>query len=145
MEARAVTALHMQRKSTAKKPAKQAKKKTKPIKVKYISNPMKVETCASKFRELVQELTGQDAADLPPGQPIFAADALYPVTASVVAENPVPEFQDDQEPYDGADRVLNYFEPLDGDVFVPYVSESFSGCFTNGFCTVNALGSIDSV
>ncbi|KAE8681898.1 Sigma factor binding protein 2 [Hibiscus syriacus] len=33
----------------------------KPIKVVYISNPMKVKTSASKFRALVQKLTGQDA------------------------------------------------------------------------------------
>ncbi|KAE8728918.1 Sigma factor binding protein 2 [Hibiscus syriacus] len=39
---------------------KKAKSK-KPIKVVYISNPMKVKTSASKFRALVQKLTGQDA------------------------------------------------------------------------------------
>lgn len=36
-------------------------KKGKPIKVVYISNPMRVTTCPSQFRALVQELTGQDA------------------------------------------------------------------------------------
>ncbi|KAL5743709.1 hypothetical protein ACOSQ2_026825 [Xanthoceras sorbifolium] len=44
-----------------RKATKKSKTKTKPIKVVYISNPMKVKTCASKFRALVQELTGQDA------------------------------------------------------------------------------------
>ncbi|KAF5474261.1 hypothetical protein F2P56_006175 [Juglans regia] len=38
-----------------------SKKNFKPIKVVYISNPMKVKTSASQFRALVQELTGQDA------------------------------------------------------------------------------------
>lgn len=33
----------------------------KPIKVVYISNPMKIQTSASEFMALVQELTGQDA------------------------------------------------------------------------------------
>ncbi|KAF8716786.1 hypothetical protein HU200_025878 [Digitaria exilis] len=33
----------------------------KPIKVVYISNPMRVETSAAGFRALVQELTGRDA------------------------------------------------------------------------------------
>ncbi|KAJ7982359.1 sigma factor binding protein 1, chloroplastic-like [Quillaja saponaria] len=33
----------------------------KGIKVVYISSPMKVKTSASKFRALVQELTGQDS------------------------------------------------------------------------------------
>lgn len=42
-----------------------SKKKKKKIKVVYISNPMKVKTSASKFRALVQQLTGQHAEDLP--------------------------------------------------------------------------------
>lgn len=50
------TSLH-QRKSTKKK----TKPKSKAVKVVYISNPMKVKTCPSRFRALVQELTGQDA------------------------------------------------------------------------------------
>ena len=33
----------------------------KVIKVVYIAGPMKVKTSASKFRDLVQELTGQDS------------------------------------------------------------------------------------
>ena len=33
----------------------------KVIKVVYIASPMKVKTSASKFRDLVQELTGQDS------------------------------------------------------------------------------------
>lgn len=41
---------------------RQAKKiSKKPIKVVYISTPMKVKTSASKFRDLVQELTGRDS------------------------------------------------------------------------------------
>jgi hypothetical protein len=41
---------------------KQPKRITKkPIKVVYISTPMKVKTSASKFRDLVQELTGQNS------------------------------------------------------------------------------------
>ncbi|XP_027173895.1 sigma factor binding protein 1, chloroplastic-like [Coffea eugenioides] len=47
-----------------KKTNKQPKNKKKPVKVVYISNPMKVKTSASEFRALVQELTGQDA-DMP--------------------------------------------------------------------------------
>ncbi|KAE8671895.1 Sigma factor binding protein 1 [Hibiscus syriacus] len=33
----------------------------KGLKVVYISSPMKVQTCASQFRALVQELTGKDS------------------------------------------------------------------------------------
>lgn len=35
--------------------------KNQPLKVVYISNPMRVHTSASEFRALVQELTGRDA------------------------------------------------------------------------------------
>ncbi|KAJ9180984.1 hypothetical protein P3X46_009161 [Hevea brasiliensis] len=46
-----------ERKATKKSKAN----KKKPMKVVYISNPVKFKTCASKFRALVQKLTGQDA------------------------------------------------------------------------------------
>ncbi|KAJ0977967.1 hypothetical protein J5N97_013441 [Dioscorea zingiberensis] len=36
-------------------------KKKKEIKVVYISNPMKFQTSAANFRELVQKVTGQDS------------------------------------------------------------------------------------
>ncbi|KAI4381549.1 hypothetical protein MLD38_007613 [Melastoma candidum] len=41
--------------------AKHNKQRTKPVKVVYISNPMRVSTSASSFRDLVQRLTGQDS------------------------------------------------------------------------------------
>ncbi|KAJ0961524.1 hypothetical protein J5N97_001697 [Dioscorea zingiberensis] len=45
-----------------RKAQKQVKSKRKaPIKVVYISNPMRFETSAAKFRELVQSVTGQDS------------------------------------------------------------------------------------
>uniref|UniRef100_A0A1D1YV33 Protein MKS1 n=1 Tax=Anthurium amnicola TaxID=1678845 RepID=A0A1D1YV33_9ARAE len=46
--------------------SKKHKTKKKPIKVVYISNPMRVKTTAAEFKGLVQELTGQDSdiADL---------------------------------------------------------------------------------
>ncbi|KAF7804007.1 sigma factor binding protein 2, chloroplastic [Senna tora] len=52
---------------------KRSKSKKKPIKVVYISNPMKVKASASEFRALVQELTGQDA-ELPPDLSRFHLD-----------------------------------------------------------------------
>nr|XP_004249136.1 uncharacterized protein LOC101268236 [Solanum lycopersicum] len=46
----------------SKKANKQPKNtKKKPVKVVYISNPMKVNTSAEEFRALVQQLTGQHA------------------------------------------------------------------------------------
>ncbi|XP_010554768.1 PREDICTED: sigma factor binding protein 1, chloroplastic-like [Tarenaya hassleriana] len=145
METTVFSTLQQRKSSTTKKPAKTAKKKTKPIKVRYISNPMKVETCASKFRELVQELTGQDAVDLPTEPLILPAEDYSPVPGSAETETPAAEAEDDQEPYDGADLVPDYFEALDGDMFVPHMPESFSGCLQTGFYNVNAFGSIDSV
>uniref|UniRef100_A0A1D1YB40 Protein MKS1 n=1 Tax=Anthurium amnicola TaxID=1678845 RepID=A0A1D1YB40_9ARAE len=49
------------------KSPKRAKSKRKPIKVVYISSPMKVQATISQFKGIVQELTGQDSdvADLP--------------------------------------------------------------------------------
>ncbi|PON38837.1 VQ motif containing protein [Trema orientale] len=57
-----LTSVHHQQRKSTKKPNKTKKTSSnKPVRVVYISNPMKVKTSASKFRALVQELTGQDA------------------------------------------------------------------------------------
>ncbi|CAA3026028.1 Hypothetical predicted protein [Olea europaea subsp. europaea] len=56
-----------------KKASKQPKNKKKPVKVVYITNPIKFKTSASEFRSLVQELTGQDA-DMPEYSPRFVED-----------------------------------------------------------------------
>ncbi|KAL4386457.1 hypothetical protein GQ457_09G026180 [Hibiscus cannabinus] len=48
-----------QTKRTKKNTKKNSSKKD--LKVVYISSPMKVKTCASQFRALVQELTGKDS------------------------------------------------------------------------------------
>lgn len=44
-----------------KRSSKECKNKKKEIKVVYISNPMKFQTSAANFRELVQKVTGQDS------------------------------------------------------------------------------------
>lgn len=125
--------------------SKQMKKtasRNKPIKVRYISNPMKVKTCASKFRELVQELTGQDAVDQP--EPVFSPSTVSDLSPSPPPpENLAPRVLD-PEPFD--DRVCEYFEPLDGEeMFLPQMSAGFSGFFSNGFYNVNDFGRIDSM
>ncbi|CAH8363357.1 unnamed protein product [Eruca vesicaria subsp. sativa] len=130
----------------SKRPPKQMKKTAstnKPIKVRYISNPMRVKTCASKFRELVQELTGQDAVDLelePEFSPSVASDhSLSPPSE----ENLAPRVLD-QEPFD--DLVAGYYEPLDGeDMFLPQMSGGLSGYFSNEFYNMNGFGRIDSM
>ncbi|EOA24870.1 hypothetical protein CARUB_v10018159mg [Capsella rubella] len=136
----------------SRKSSPKHKKKTnnnKPIKVRYISNPMRVETCASKFRELVQELTGQDAVDL--DQP----DSIYYSPTSSADQNPSPppcavSTPEDvaprlQEPFDGS-GVGDCYEPLVGEeMFLPQMSAGFSGFFSNAFYNVNDFGSIDSI
>ncbi|CAH8359956.1 unnamed protein product [Eruca vesicaria subsp. sativa] len=126
-----------QRKSSTRKPPKQKRKttttiNTKPIKVRYISNPMRVETCASKFRELVQELTGQNAADLPPEPTTLAAAVPHPEEM-----NP--------EPLD--EGIREYYSPMDNEVFnaSPQMSAGLSAFFSSGFYSVNALESFGSV
>jgi len=129
----------------SRKSPKQKKKTTstnKPIKVRYISNPMRVQTCASKFRELVQELTGQDAVDLQP-EPIYSPSS-DDHNLSPPAENLAPRVLH-QEPF--GERDSDCYEPLNAeDMFLPdQMSAGFSGFFSNGFYNVNDFGSIDSM
>ncbi|KAL1564097.1 hypothetical protein AAHA92_06498 [Salvia divinorum] len=66
-------------------------KKRQPLKVVYITNPIKFETSALEFRALVQELTGQDAhvaygggeaVKAPEGHTVVAAPEDEEVTKS---------------------------------------------------------------
>ncbi|XP_024003999.1 sigma factor binding protein 2, chloroplastic [Eutrema salsugineum] len=133
-----LTSLNQRKSSPTRKPPQKQKRKmtttNKPIKVRYISNPMRVETCASKFRELVQELTGQDAVDLPPEHKAFAASA------------DLHQEEMNHAPLD--EGIPEYYSPLDHeDVFnnAPQMSAGVSGFFSSGFYNVNALGSIGSL
>ncbi|CAL9097747.1 unnamed protein product [Musa textilis] len=69
----------MERRSVRRKCVKRSKTsvRKKPIKVVYISNPMRVTTSAATFRALVQKLTGRDSV---------VADT-NPATASPVHES----------------------------------------------------------
>ncbi|XP_010516275.1 PREDICTED: sigma factor binding protein 1, chloroplastic-like [Camelina sativa] len=133
----------------SRKSPKHKKKTNKPIKVRYISNPMRVQTCASKFRELVQELTGQDAVDLQP-ESIYDSPSSSdhnpspPPCAVSTPEDLTPRVLHHQELFDG--RVGDCYEPLAGEeMFLPQLSAGFSGFFSNGFYNVNDFGSIDSM
>lgn len=55
----------VQQRTPTKRTKPKKKSNNNPIKVVYISNPMKVKTSASEFRALVQELTGQNAEPIP--------------------------------------------------------------------------------
>lgn len=115
-----------QRKATKKA---NKSKKNKPIKVVYISNPMKVKTSASQFRALVQELTGQDA-ELPDPTKFQGSDGgdqtvlSDPMMGDHEHSQVVPVVDPGLEQ---PQRNLGYeFEPLD-DVFTPQMIESLSG------------------
>ncbi|KAK3218121.1 hypothetical protein Dsin_012091 [Dipteronia sinensis] len=152
-----VTSVH-HRKATRK-----SKTKTKPIKVVYISNPMKVKTCASKFRALVQELTGRDA-----GLPDPTNNYIHTVDDATTAANQTVQVGrrlqdaaktsvvvDDQvpivDPSPTSDHVMMiygqqyqpqssdfYFEPFD------HVLDSYSGILASTFLSESSHESSSS-
>ncbi|CAK9184051.1 unnamed protein product [Ilex paraguariensis] len=109
-----------------KKATKLAKTKKKPLKIVYISNPMKVKTSASEFRALVQELTGQDAELPDPVQfPVADHQVVPDATVSEDQAHQVPRADpggevakpsDDSdfssEPYDDGILMLENFPGL---------------------------------
>ncbi|KAI8559199.1 hypothetical protein RHMOL_Rhmol04G0154600 [Rhododendron molle] len=116
-----------------KKGTKQARtKKTKPVKIVYISNPMKVKTTASEFRALVQELTGRDSG-MPDPTKYLEIDGSEEIIAGedhddAVFEVPIAEPAACEVPMKRSESHEVAFEPYD-DVFVPQVFENFTGFF----------------
>ncbi|OIW12309.1 hypothetical protein TanjilG_06098 [Lupinus angustifolius] len=120
------------------------KQKNKPIKVVYISNPMKVKTSVSEFRTLVQELTGKDAEMQPdPSRYCWEGDSSgYKILVSdedCVKEN--GHYENDNTLVIGSEVEVNdvevencgevsssmdYFEAFDDDVFTPQMIENIS-------------------
>ncbi|OWM85476.1 uncharacterized protein LOC116202014 [Punica granatum] len=152
-----------QRKPTKFK-AKPAKRKPKPmnspIKVVYISNPMRVKATASEFRALVQELTGQDSELPDPAKfsPGGANDPHRAVSVDDVAKDEgtsglggVSAAEDDDEPVQEVPSVgleLSYGPLLSGDAPTPseVFDEDPDGVFTPqmldnlvGLCPSNFL------
>ncbi|XP_010245501.1 PREDICTED: sigma factor binding protein 1, chloroplastic-like [Nelumbo nucifera] len=122
-----------------RKGAKQAKSKNKPIKVVYISNPMKVKTSASQFRALVQELTGRDSdeTDATRFSDFDSVDGVQVVPDQVAKvtydDSPeIPRVDTYQESPASSDS--NLFEPFN-DVFTPQMLESFAGFFPSSLTT----------
>ncbi|XP_057505537.1 sigma factor binding protein 1, chloroplastic-like [Actinidia eriantha] len=105
---------------------KQTKPKKKPIKVVYISNPMKVKTSASEFRALVQELTGRDAVIPSPGEypKIDGGDSIK------ICDD--PHASSPQVPIDVPKSDLT-FDPYD-DVFMDQMVENFAGFLPSNSC-----------
>ncbi|KAL7169239.1 hypothetical protein ACSBR2_034310 [Camellia fascicularis] len=116
-----------------KKPTKQTNRtKKKTIKVVYISNPMKVNTTASEFRALVQELTGQDAKyseiDCVGGNQVVSDEIKISGGDHHDHDHALEEVPRLMEPTtsDVAKSSDLAFEQYD-DVFMPQMIENFSG------------------
>ncbi|KAJ8760178.1 hypothetical protein K2173_011034 [Erythroxylum novogranatense] len=123
-----------------KKPGSMSKSKKKPMKVVYISNPMKFKTSASGFRALVQELTGQDA-EYPDarktvdcedvgghgGQVVHDASKSCSSTTTTVVDDLPSEVSGTDLPRDQVETPDDCpFDPYDG-VFIPQMFEIFPG------------------
>ncbi|XP_008788483.2 sigma factor binding protein 2, chloroplastic-like [Phoenix dactylifera] len=113
------------------KPAAKAKKK--PIKVVYISNPMKVKASAAEFRDLVQELTGRDSnvaylSRLPDAEDTGDPPPA-PESSSGAAAGPSPAANRSSNPCDNALRSAansDLFEMFD-ETFNPQMMENLQG------------------
>ncbi|KAG6744697.1 hypothetical protein POTOM_051335 [Populus tomentosa] len=118
-----------------RKGTKIAKTKKKPMKVVYISNPMKFKISASGFRALVQELTGQDS-ELPDPTKIVDDDdhgvggnylAVSSASKTVVDDEycalEVPTKDPSQEQPARQDAPFGSFD----DVFMPQMLENVAG------------------
>lgn len=82
-----VTAATTTTKKKTTRKRKSCDEKKQPLKVVYISNPMRVHTSASEFRALVQELTGRDA-EFPDPSKFYPAscEIMNDLEKKVVAE-----------------------------------------------------------
>ncbi|CAK7340236.1 unnamed protein product [Dovyalis caffra] len=123
-----------------------AKTKKKPMKVVYISNPMKFKTSASGFRALVQELTGQDS-ELPDLTKFLDSDVggNYQTDASKTVDDDddddhaldVPTKDPSQEQPKRQDVSFESFD----DIFMPQMLENVSGIMpSNLWCEAYSNG-----
>ncbi|XVF40903.1 hypothetical protein PTKIN_Ptkin01aG0154100 [Pterospermum kingtungense] len=142
------------RESTSGRKGKSKKKKNsnKPIKVVYISNPMKVKTSASKFRALVQELTGQDAefpdptkftdTDTETDEDISGRNQTIPDAVENSTDDQAQEVSRVEEPPAGHHHHEKQYPPRAHDlgtphetfdeVFTPQMLENFTGLLPPG-------------
>ncbi|GER25783.1 30S ribosomal protein S2 [Striga asiatica] len=123
----------MKRPSKHQSPNSKAKKKG-PLKVVYITNPIKFNATASEFRALVQELTGRDSD--PPDSTGFGPGRDGSVKAAVGIEAKTGDGF-----FDGAQNVLDPFGfGLCGPV---QMVDSFQGLMASGFWNQGADFGID--
>ena len=133
----------------------------KGVKVVYISSPMKVNTCASKFRALVQELTGKDSDSTCcfPDPYAFQKTPELPHHHHHHRQEPSPiggGSHDDHQYLMMSTESPTFSdataEPIDqyGDVFRPHGEDSFLGIFSSNLFSdqpfqLDAFKSIDSM
>ncbi|KAL7092962.1 hypothetical protein ACP275_11G013600 [Erythranthe tilingii] len=112
---------------------KKKKKRQQPLRIVYITNPIKFNTSASQFRALVQELTGQYAADTPPPEPnstTFVSDdggggeAADAVKAAACDENDIHVAVDDEVTTTSENNIGRHPANSDEPVVQEYGSES---------------------
>ncbi|KAF5733644.1 hypothetical protein HS088_TW16G00084 [Tripterygium wilfordii] len=106
----------------------------KALKVVYISSPMKVKTCASKFRALVQELTGKDSDT---ARMMEVNGGEYSPTVS--EQSPV----DDRGTWSGKEELLPVDSVFgeryeDHNFLVPQMNESFYGMLPSNLFVENS-------
>ncbi|KAH6819336.1 hypothetical protein C2S51_002939 [Perilla frutescens var. frutescens] len=125
-------------------------KKKQPLRVVYITNPMKFKTSASEFRALVQELTGQDAGTAY-SSATFSAEDAGGEAEKVAAEDNVHAELDEEEVTELGRPSGGVGEPdpspaddgSDDDGFVSSLMiESFQGLGSN---LVDVLKSLDAM
>ncbi|KAJ6713246.1 SIGMA FACTOR BINDING PROTEIN 1 CHLOROPLASTIC [Salix purpurea] len=101
------------------------KRSKKPIKVVYISSPMKVNTSASEFRALVQELTGKDS-DATRFMDNDGAETHHQRAGHDHRVSAVPSANSYQSPSTTSSE-LSFLESFDGELFPSIEESSFMG------------------
>ncbi|KAL5546605.1 hypothetical protein UlMin_006292 [Ulmus minor] len=159
------------RRSVQQRKSPKKAKKSKPIKIVYISNPMMVKTSASEFRALVQELTGQNAEypdptkfpatdynvggsnhllghqdhDLPKsGDHDLDSIAAAKTTALAATETSSSR----EQAAESSSSVSTWNELFDEEIFMPQTIESFSGILPSSVwydSHVDMLRSLDAM
>ncbi|CAK9133637.1 unnamed protein product [Ilex paraguariensis] len=105
------------------------KRKRESVKVVYISSPMKVKTCASKFRATVQELTGRNS-DVSRIMESHSHEAVSDQTASNSMIDHLSSIRGSLDSHrESPTSSDSFLGPFD-DVFRPHqMDEKFSGMF----------------
>lgn len=104
----------------------------KDVKVVYISSPVKFKTCASKFRALVQELTGKDSdADAAAHRFSDINGADDQNSPKVVVDQGLACAVSGDDHQQGDLRSSPSMEDQFDDLFLPHREGSFLGMFTS--------------